>query len=230
MSDSYIHRHHENAWKEISSGLNLTKMLSAAWLIKIQYAYKTFGRLYHNMNHIEEGWMFMKTEGRSRFDLDAKIAWFFHDYVCVPGNTDNEEESASWAEYFIKNTDSEKLVNIDNIKYLILHTKHNEQSRIEASKNADLAFFLDVDLIILGAPRRFYEKYMDGVRDEYLANHIDPMDYNKGRYNFLDNLLKLDNIFHTQEVRESYWARNAVENVKYEMNLIERVLNDYPHV
>jgi predicted metal-dependent HD superfamily phosphohydrolase len=71
---------------------------------------------------------------------------------------------------------------------------------------------------------------MDGVRDEYLANHFDPSDYNKGRYNFLDNLLKLDNIFHTQEVRNSEWATRAIENIKYEMNLIERVLNDHSQV
>lgn len=223
MSYTHIHRHHENAWEEISKELGLTKPLSMAWLMKIQGAYRTFGRLYHNISHIEEGWMFMKTDGQNKFNLDAKIAWFFHDYVCVPGRKDNEEESASWAEYFIKNTDSEKLVNVDNIKYLIMHTKHNEQSYIEASKNYDLALFLDVDLIVLGAPRKFYERYMDGVRDEYLSNDFDPSDYNKGRYNFLDNLLKLDNIFHTQEVRNSHWARNAIENIKYEMNLIERV-------
>ena len=56
---------------------------------------------------------------------------------------------------------------------------------------------------------------------EYLYGGVSVSDYNAGRYKFLDSMLKMDTIFHIEEVRRIF-EDPARKNIEREMKLYDR--------
>ena len=212
----------EQEWQYITSELDVPDHLSQYWFDRIKLEYSRFGRLYHNSDHLRQCFQFKHSlKHEFKQDLNISIALWFHDYVYWCGSKNNEKESAEVANSFLDTLPNKYPHNRDDINCLIWSTTHDASSYSYASAYKDLAYFLDIDLSILGESPTLYDKYANSVREEYLFSGVTPTDYSKGRYNFLDSLLKKDKIFHTKEV-QAILEEQARVNIKEEMKLYEQ--------
>jgi predicted metal-dependent HD superfamily phosphohydrolase len=98
---------------------------------------------------------------------------------------------------------------------MILATKKHQLSL----ESKDLKFFLDADLVILGAAADRYDRYAADVRKEYA--HVPEADYRAGRSAVLKKFLERPRLYFTEAMRERFEAA-ARENLQREIMLLSR--------
>ena len=79
----------------------------------------------------------------------------------------------------------------------------------------DTNILMDLDLSILGRGPKEYEKYSENIRKEYIM-YPDVM-YQKGRKDFLKNILALDSIYKTDFFKQKFEVQ-ARMNLRLELN------------
>lgn len=142
-------------------------------------------------------------------DPDAvECALLFHDIIYDPTSPTNEEDSAAFAEKMLTQRWLPKDF-IDNIKRLILATKH-----IETPQDNDTKYIVDIDKSVLGKDAHTYNNYTKDVRREHYM-HSDKK-YNAWRTAFLSWLLDKKNIYHTEYFTEKY-QQQAEKNIADEL-------------
>jgi predicted metal-dependent HD superfamily phosphohydrolase len=150
-------------------------------------AYGEPHRAYHNLTHIAEllGW-FDRVADDVGWKAPATVyaAILFHDAIYVPGAKDNEDKSAEWAR---------RAGFGDDVAELILMTKNHGA---HAGAHHDAVHFLDADMAIVGAPAEQFAAYDAAIAREY--GHIPRDAFRAGRKAFLEGVLKLPRIFHTE--------------------------------
>jgi predicted metal-dependent HD superfamily phosphohydrolase len=150
-------------------------------------AYSEPHRAYHNLTHIAEllGWFDRVADDVGwKTPATAYAAILFHDAIYVPGAKDNEARSADWAR---------RAGFGDDVAALILMTQNHAS---HANTDHDASHFLDADMAIVGAPTEQFAAYDAAIAREY--DHIPRDAYRAGRKAFLEGLLKLSRIFHTE--------------------------------
>jgi predicted metal-dependent HD superfamily phosphohydrolase len=150
-------------------------------------AYREPHRAYHNLTHIAEllGWFDRVTDDVGwKAPATVYAAMLFHDAIYVPGAKDNEAKSAEWARRAGFGEDVAAL-----ILMTANHTAH-------ANADHDAAHFLDADMAIVGAPAEQFAAYDAAIAKEY--GHIPRDAFRAGRKAFLEGVLKLPRIFHTE--------------------------------
>ncbi|HRH40862.1 MAG TPA: hypothetical protein PKY82_04400 [Pyrinomonadaceae bacterium] len=153
-------------------------------------------RAYHNLSHIN----YLLKEAK-KFDFaDADAIYFttwFHDVIYEPKKSDNEIESAKLAAKLLQ-----KLIlpeeTITKIEQIILATQTHSAENLDE----DGKIFLDLDLSILGADQEIYQNYSRAIRQEY--SHVEYSLYRCGRKKVLENFLKRETIFFTENLRERF--------------------------
>src|SRR5687767_13845629 len=78
-------------------------------------------------------------------------------------------------------------------------TSHIIASRRHLPRSSDAALVIDIDLTILGAPRRVFESFERQVRREYA--HIPEPLFQRGRSAVLRSFLSRRRIFSTPQIR-----------------------------
>ncbi len=136
-------------------------------------------RHYHTWAHIEAlmSWQ-EKLAGQLNDPTSVELAVLFHDAIYDPRATDNEARSAalmmSTLESFVPRT------TLDRANTLILATAgHQLPNTADHMLKADCAFFLDMDLSILGTAPTLFDAYEEAIRNEYAF--VPAEDYRKGR-------------------------------------------------
>ncbi len=125
-------------------------------------AYEEPQRRYHSLQHLVECLdLFTHHMGQAREPTEVEIALWFHDAVYDVKATDNEEQSAAWAEEELT-VSGVKPERIQRVKELILATRHSVQPH-----GHDQQLLVDIDLAILGAPTDRFDTYEAQVRAEY---------------------------------------------------------------
>jgi predicted metal-dependent HD superfamily phosphohydrolase len=174
-------------------------------------SYSGEGRHYHTLEHISSMLLMV-----SRFkqyihcELTVFLATWFHD--AIQGiDIDSEGESAKLAIRTLGDMNLPSSI-IHNVYQLIIATRKHDEVRAQ-----DGNIFIDIDMSILGVKRETYKAYMSSCRKEYKVS--DEL-YNKGRSNFLKNLLNKENIFLTELFRDKY-EQQAIDNINYEISKYE---------
>jgi predicted metal-dependent HD superfamily phosphohydrolase len=150
-------------------------------------AYGEPHRAYHNGTHIAEllGWFDRLAEDVGwKEPATVYAAILFHDAIYVPGAKDNEDKSAEWALRAGFGQD---------VAQLILMTKNHTA---HAGAAHDAAHFLDADMAIVGAPPDQFATYDAAIAREY--GHVPRDAFRAGRKAFLEGVLRLPRIFHTE--------------------------------
>ena len=147
-------------------------------------AYRDPRRHYHDLDHIEA--MLAGLEYCRAFLHDAKaveLAIWFHDAIYDAAAPDNEERSADLARQVLGGQlDPERQ---ERVTALILATRKHEladQGRTQEparQERSDMAYFLDLDLQILGAEAARFDAYEAAVRREYV--HVTEAAWRIGR-------------------------------------------------
>ena len=177
--------------------------------------YRSPGRHYHTWDHILAC---LEAFRQLTFDNPRVVfcAILFHDAVYVPGRKDNEARSAALARRELGGTSGLAAVELDAIERMILLTAAHHRAQ---DLSADEAKFLDIDLAILGEPWPAYEKYMNGIRAEFLPAVPSPAAYRTGRIAFLRKTLLAEFIFLTPE-KERDRGATARANMAREIALL----------
>lgn len=171
-------------------------------------------RHYHNLSHIQAMINhFNAIQDKIINHNVLKFAIFYHDciYHCQKQAVSNEIQSAN---YFVENfkayLPSELL---KKVQTFILATQKHEL----LSDDNDLAYFLDLDLLILGQDWQSYQDYCTNIAKEYA--HINPILYKIGRAKILSQFLKRERIYYSEYFYQSY-EKLARTNIKREIKAL----------
>ncbi|AXY74968.1 hypothetical protein D3H65_13670 [Paraflavitalea soli] len=177
--------------------------------------YTGTARHYHGLQHLTELLQLSGQYGQFLEDKDlVSFAIFYHDIIYNVLRKDNEPRSAVLAEKRLRllGVPVEKR---EAVKFFIEATQ-THTIRDTAPNRSDLAFFLDFDMAILGAPWEQYEAYTRQVRKEHRV-YPDIL-FKPGRKAFLVKTLQTAYIFHTPPFRGQYEAK-ARANMERELQL-----------
>ncbi|MCK5812736.1 MAG: hypothetical protein KAH03_00690 [Cocleimonas sp.] len=193
---------------------NHSKMSSVELLFNsLVKNYNESHRYYHTLSHIHlclEEYDEIKEDLNDSFSVE--IALWFHDITYLPKENDNEEKSSIYAKNSLSKVDAERKL-IKKVCNLIQSTKHPS-----CPKTLDEKYIVDIDLSIMGAPSEIYTRYSNQIRKEY--SHVPDFLYSCGRKKFLNTLLTLKYIYHTEHFKNKY-ELTARENIRNEIHRIE---------
>ncbi|PRH87916.1 hypothetical protein C5L14_08370 [Labrys okinawensis] len=141
-------------------------------------AYRDPRRHYHGLGHIEAMLAGLQDCRPLLHDAEAvELAIWFHDAVYDAASPDNEERSADLArEVLAGQLEQERL---EQVAALILATRRHELAGLAGRPQSDMAYFLDLDLQILGAEAARFDAYEAAVRREYA--HVPEAAWRTGR-------------------------------------------------
>lgn len=181
---------------------------------KIIAHYEEPHRHYHTLTHIEN-LIALIDEYRDhiRFpEVLTLVAWY-HDVVYDPTSSDNEDRSADFATEQLHQLGAESAL-IRRINNLILLTKSHT---LQNEDDTDAAFFLDIDLSVLGAEPETYRRYVAQIRNEF-SRYPDLL-YKPGRRKVLRHFLEQPQIYRTDFLREM-WEEQARRNMEEELKTL----------
>ena len=172
--------------------------------------YRERWRTYHTRHHIEA--MLIEFDAFRESDefrlIDPKVvemAVWYHDAIYYPEMRNNEERSA---ELFRMVGECTYLAEpfVRKVMLAILATKHSE-----ASDDPDVRTLCDLDLAILGQPKKLFDQYEPQIWEEYA--HVPEDRFRAGRIAILRGFEKQQNIYSTDFFRKKYDAQ-AQENIE----------------
>ena len=177
-------------------------------------AYGQPQRHYHTLSHISALLTGMENCRALLNDVEAvELAIWFHDAIYDPQANDNEERSASLARNILK----ERLIpqQLERVCALILATKKHEIDSVTAKLAAsDAAYFLDLDLQILGAESEYYDDYEAAVRREY--HYLPDSVWREGRSAVLQRFLARPRLYFSDFFADKLEKR-ARENLAHSL-------------
>jgi len=153
-------------------------------------------RAYHNLSHINYLLEECKKIKFEDFDTIFLTTWF-HDVIYEPTKNDNEIESAKLAVKILQNLNIPK-EKTSKIEQIILSTQTHSAENLDN----DGKTFLDLDLSILGSDPEIYQNYSQAIRLEY--SHVSIDLYRQGRQRILENFLKREVIYFTENLRQRF--------------------------
>jgi len=163
-------------------------------------------RLWHTFAHITqmlEGYNRMVDDGAIGYNDHDVLAILFHDFIYVPGMSDNEERSAMAASDLLKTDDTHFITKA--IMSTKLHT---------GTGNHRIDTIIDLDMSIMGGSNDMYNLYSLAIRWEH--RKISEVNWRKGRVAFLESILSMERIFATEYFSKKLDFR-ARSNIKREL-------------
>lgn len=176
---------------------------------EIARAYSQKDRHYHTLSHLDHllTHLLEVKELISNWET-VLFSLYYHDVIYDVKKSDNEEQSALFAEKRMKQLHVPDAM-IGNCKTQILATKTHLQK-----EHSDTNYFTDADLSVLGQDWENYSVYFENVRKEY-AVYPDFL-YNPGRKKVLQHFLEMERIFKTDYFHEKLEPA-ARQNIRKEI-------------
>ena len=152
-------------------------------------------RHYHTLDHVAACLNWLDQYHHLAADpLCIELALWAHDVIYDPHAADNEARSADWfAQQFADSTLTNAQRN--RVHALILATIHPHPPT-----DPNMALLQDIDLSILGADAKLYDRYEGWIRQEY--DFVPEAAFRKGRSAVLQSFQDQDVIYHTADLRE----------------------------
>ncbi len=168
--------------------------------------YNAKSRYYHNLDHLENLLTdFKEVIGFPDDKKDAvHFAIFYHDYIYIPGRSDNEEKSAEEFMKVIQFTDFDQ--------DLLVHSMILSSQNHLLTGNFIMDTFLDLDMAILGYPTAAYKEYAENIRKEF--SHLPNFLFRIARKKFLKELLNRSQIFSTSHFIHKYEIQAQINVMK----------------
>ncbi|MBW8865337.1 MAG: hypothetical protein JF609_10555 [Verrucomicrobia bacterium] len=142
----------------------------------------------------------------------VELAIWFHDAVYDTHAGDNEERSAGLAQSWLKKFKAEAEL-IESVERLVLATKSHD-----GSLHPDAPLLVDIDLSILGRPRKQFWEYESQIRQEYAW--VDKAVFAAKRMEILERFLarkriyQTDHYFHFFQFQAAENLRASIERLK----------------
>ena len=168
-------------------------------------------RRCHTILHVEAclGYLAWYRDS-ARHPERVELALWFHDAVYDPRASDNERQSAQLARARLAELGLPQAV-VDDIEVHVLATARHSHGL------PDTDLVVDLDLSILGAPARRFERFEQEIREEYA--HVPDLAFANGRRAVLSGFLARPEIYRVPALREELEqrARRNLERRVYEL-------------
>ncbi|MEA5569528.1 hypothetical protein [Calothrix sp. UHCC 0171] len=183
-----------NNWQQLLKSVRVSdEVRIAQTFAEIVEIYSSYGRYYHNLEHIAQVLNKIQLLQTNIHPSPAvQLAAWFHDVIYDSQAKNNEEKSADYAHELLTSLNVSQMI-IDNVCRLILNTKYHQAEL----NDFDSYLLLDADLSILGSSPEAYINYRQAIRQEYIWLPDDK--YIAGRRKILENFLQR-RIFFTDEL------------------------------
>ena len=208
----------ETRWMTFAQRLGADMKAAGAVFDAIVDAYSLPIRAYHTLTHIKACLDLVDSHVPVGAGLnEIELALWWHDYVYIPGRSNNEEESAFAMHRAGRRMGlDEKL--IADVADIIMYTRHSEATASKLEALADrYKYVVDVDLSILGAEPPVFAEYEKGIRIEY--GFVPWEQYCAGRGKILNEFLSRPSIFVTERFRFDFEAQ-ARENIRQSLGAL----------
>ncbi|WP_437918695.1 HD domain-containing protein [Sphingobacterium sp. LRF_L2] len=180
---------------------------------QVMDAYSAPQRFYHNLEHLQNFSNKLDFCKNKLKDYPSFfLAMIYHDIVYFMKDGSNETKSAEVAAVHLKKL-GYPVEGIDHIVQLIEATKTHA-----ASMNADVNYFLDADMSILGSDAAYYDQYAINIWKEY---ELSPQ-FPQGRKRVLQHFLAMDRIFKTDLFFQRY-EQNARRNIERKIGKLANI-------
>ena len=192
-----------------------SEQILTAWQ-RLVSRYSEAHRHYHTLTHLERMFADFDIVMNQLYSPSlVALAIFYHDIIYDPKQSDNEAHSAEFMQTELRFYLQPK--QIAQIKSLIMMTASHKWAAAEGIQKSDAAYFLDLDLSILGSSWDEYAQYTKAVRLEY--RHVSDSDYQTGRTAVLQSLLARDRLYLSEDYHQCLEsvARN---NIRHELELL----------
>jgi len=151
-------------------------------------AYSESHRAYHTVEHLTACFAHLdNVRSLCESPDEIELALWFHDAVYKPFSSTNEEDSAAWAQKFLRTQGASEDI-ISRIDSLIMVTKSHGQTI-----SIDELLMVDIDLTILGTSAEIYGTYEKNIRTEY--KKVPKFLFNKKRKEILVEFQNQERIF-----------------------------------
>lgn len=176
-------------------------------------------RHYHTWAHIEAMLAHFRGIESKLYDPRAvKLAIYWHDAIYDPTSSTNEEESAQ----LLLSDCSEHVDELSlQVAATIIHAtqKHMVPDGLGADQEADLKYFLDIDLSILATPKPVFDHYELDIRAEYSFAPSEA--YRQGRRAVLQSFLGRERIYFSDHFY-ALWEETARQNLSDSIGRVSR--------
>lgn len=180
----------------------------SAWT-RLEAAYNEEHRAYHNLHHIADCLAELDIVDTPAAAESIELAIWYHDVIYDTHTSDNEAQSAEWADRDLRRFEFSDEIR-DDVRRLILATQHTEKT-----EEMDEALLVSIDLSTLGKTRERYAEYAASIRQEY--DWVPDSDFVEGRAKVLRSFLDRGSIYPHLEFRDRY-EKQARENLAWELN------------
>jgi pantetheine-phosphate adenylyltransferase len=202
LKDWYCTREH---WRMLWKELDAQDDENIMWH-NISSRYGEDHRAYHNLSHITHCLReFELVKHLAADPLALKMAIFYHDIKYDVRAKDNEERSAKFAEAAARKMGLCGQFG-KQVARLIKATTHQTPPSC-----SDARLMADIDLAIFGQPKKVFDRYERGIREEYGWVPYD--EFVAARSKILESFLARNSIYYTKIFREKY-ERKARKNLK----------------
>lgn len=173
-------------------------------------------RHYHNLSHIQALLGHFDSVRTELHQPDSVLlAIFYHDVIYQTHGKQVASNERQSADYFINELGKLLPKNVvDRVVDLILATEKHE---LIDTANSDMAYFLDMDLSILGRDEAIYQPYCQQIRLEY--QHVAKILYNFARKKALKRFLQREPLYFTEPFFNQYETQ-ARQNITYEIKTL----------
>ena len=194
----------QDYWAHTARQLDLSASRGEELYGALCSAYTESQRHYHSIQHIVECLEhFHQIKTYLDDTLSVELAIWFHDVIYNPKAHDNEQQSADYMQRMLENVLGAE--QIAKIYAWILATKAHAPTA-----DTDLAYLLDIDLVILASdPMRFAE-YERQIQQEYAW--VEPSLYVQKRQQVLRHFLETQPLYQTPFFQKCY-ERLAKQNL-----------------
>ena len=195
-------------------------LIPAGIIDRLKARHAEVHRHYHTWAHVDAllTWM-EEITGQINDPHAVELAVLFHDAVYDPQSTDNEARSAE-----LMMSELDGLVPqaaLEKAKILILATVGHQLPRTADNLLvSDCAFFLDMDLSVLGTQTAVFDAYEQAIRKEY--SFVPAEDYRKGRSAILRSFLERDQLYFTRYFHDRL-EQQARSNLSRSIERLKRI-------
>lgn len=197
-----------SVWMQLLTPITTTLEAEKEWGNIVEH-YTQAHRHYHKLQHLEDMYAHLSAFYNQAIPPASLLALFYHDFEYNPLRSDNEHQSAVYAERKLTTWGAPQHL-IDEVVTMILATKEHESNMA----NTEIAVFLDADMAILGVESKLYQQYCTQVRMEF--NVYPDFLYCKGRKAFLEATLHKPCIF-SQSYFYDQFEQQARLNLEQEL-------------
>lgn len=175
--------------------------------------YQEIHRYYHNLQHIQALLNYFDILSGQLLCSDAVLlACFYHDVIYhTKGKIQPSNEQQS-ADFFV--AELAKYLPQDLVRKVVRLIISTQNHKLIDKSDIDDAYFLDMDLSILGQNPDIYQQYSANIQREY--QHILPIFYRIGRKKVLKQFLTRERLYFTELFFQQF-EQQARQNIHDEI-------------